>query len=180
MLRTMTISYFHARKLIFQTCHPKSIPAYQLPPCSALPIDLWRRWYICTHNRKPLIWRLHTGLPLTQHSRGRRQWHAWTLPNSTSQWRSLDGRPYSREALVPTQHCPFWSVPLPMPIWFKPATLHSGRYAIHQSQWHLWLPRCYSICQRWWCTQPGRYTWTLKKLESIIYTIWLIKTLDHL
>ena len=163
--RTMTISCLHARKFILWTCHPKNMPISQLPPCSIPLIDLGRRQYILTYIRKPLIWRWHTGLLLTQLSRRRRWWHGKTLPNSISWWQFLDEQTCSREALVHTWRCPTWFVPLSMYIWFKSATPHSERdCAIHRSQWHLWFPRCYGICWWQWCTQPGRYPQTLKKM----------------
>ena len=176
--RTMTISCFHARKFFFWTCQPKSMPISQLPPHSVPLIDLWRRWYILTHNRKPLIWRQHTGSPLTQHSRRRRWWHRRTLPDSISWWQFLDGRTYSREAPVHTWRFPIWSVPLSMSLQFKSATPHSKRcHTVHRSWWHLWNSWCYGICQ-WWCTQPGWYLQTVKKIQMIVYKLCLIKTLE--
>ena len=89
---------FPARKFIFQTCHPKSMLIFQLPPCRASLIDLWRRWY----NRKPLIWRWHTGSSLTQYFRRGIWWHGRRLPNYISWNQFLDGRTCSREVPVHT------------------------------------------------------------------------------
>ena len=74
------------RKIYLMDLPPKNTPILQLLPCSAPPNDLLRRWYILTYIIKPLIWRWHTGSPLTQHSKRRRWWHGRTLPNSIS-WR---------------------------------------------------------------------------------------------
>ena len=98
--RTMTISCLCARKFILQTCHSKNTSISQLPPCSVLPIDLWRRQYILTYLRKSLIWRWHNGSPLTQYNRRRRWWHGRTLPNGISWWWFLDGRTCSQKAVV--------------------------------------------------------------------------------
>ena len=177
MLRTMTISHLHATTFILQTCHPKNVPISQMPPCSAPLIDLWRRWYILTYIRKPLIWRSHIGSLFTQHGSRRRQWHGRTLLNSISWWWFLDGRICSRETLVHTWWCSIWSVPLSMSIQFKSATPHPwGHHAVHRSHWHLWIS---------WCYLPIMMAYPVWKISSNSeedtndsYTSCLIKTLE--
>ena len=49
---------------------------------------------------------------------------------------------------------------------FESTTLHTRSPTAHRPQWHLWVSWCHSNCQQWWCTQPRRYPWTLKKIQN--------------
>ena len=165
MSRTMTISPFHTRKFLLQTCHPMNMPSSQLPPCSTVSLDLWRQ-YILTSIRKQLIWRWHTGSPLTQHSRRRGLWHGRTLPNSISLWQFLDGRACSRGI------CAYLKMPNMISALIHVHTVlnqlnHTQGDAIQYIDLDdLWFAWCYGICCCWWYTKFGWYPGTLKMIQT--------------
>ena len=135
--KTMTITCFHTRKFIFWTCHFKSTPISQLPPHSMPLTDLWRTWWTLNRvqNGKLLTWGWYTGLPLSQHSRRRRQWCRRTLPNSIPWWWFLDGRTCPTDTLVNTWKCATWSVPLSVSKQFESVTPHARRSpTVHRPQ----------------------------------------------
>ena len=168
MQRTTTISCFNIRKFIFWTCHSESLPISWAPACSALLPNLWRRWWIFTWY-SPVDDILARCLSsIAEEENDDNEEHFPTVPLDDDFW-TEEPLPERHLCIHENSQHDLCSYPC-LTVWIHYTSLKEDT-PTHKPQWHLWIPWCYGICQRWWHTQPRRYPWTLKKIQTIVYKI---------